>query len=373
MDMFNLEMSFVKKVEFDRDTLSYNSGFRLLVGDPETFKTTFSVNAMRDMLRRGKISDFIYVDFDPKDGEEVNTRAKIAKEEGWKYISAMNPVIRAKFKTNWEVLEYALQSAKEGSGITIDTVNKILADEDSNNLASKIASTIKEYATSKQMLIDIIGHYGKDKSKGLRGASSVIGDVGYILDFQKVSAMETNIFVGKDSKGRSRAYATSSLMKISFPTPESDTVEGVVELVQSNSDRDKTLTPVEQRELKLAQQRAFLVTYVGSLLSSIEEDKVGLTKLKNFVMRNINRLSDGTKKLPDNEEYVLTAIVKDELKNVLENTFVTIQETTGKSKKPITFVMKVDKGEFMREHKLIKLPEVYKINLLDVNKDRTNV
>jgi len=258
MDMFNLEMSFVKKVEFDKDTLSYNSGFRLLVGDPETFKTTFSIHAMRTMLKKGKISDFIYVDFDPKDGEEVNTRARIAKEEGWKYISAMNPIVRAKFKTNWEVLEYALQNAKEGSGITIDTINKVMSDEDSNNLASKIASSIKEYATSKQMLIDIIGHYGKDKSKGLRGASSVIGDVGYVLDFQKVSKLESMLFVGKDSKGRSRAFSESSLMTIKFPTDESDTIEGTVTLNSSDKNsKDKTLTPAEQRELKLSKQRAF--------------------------------------------------------------------------------------------------------------------
>ena len=100
-------------------------------------------------------------------------------------------------------------------------------------------------------------------------------------------------------------------------------------------------------------------------MSNIKGDKVSLSKLKDFVMRNINRLSDETKKLPDNEEYVLTMIVRDELRNVLETTFETISEKIGNSKKPVTFVKKIDRIQFMKEHKLSKLPEVYKINLLD--------
>ncbi len=122
----------------------------------------------------------------------------------------------------------------------------------------------------------------------------------------------------------------------------------------------KELTAVELRELKLNKQRRFLVTYVASFLSQIKNDRIAFSELKTFVMKNINRLNDGTKKLPDNDEYCLTAIVRDELKNVTETTFKTEQETVGQSKRPTTFLVKVNANAFKKEHSLEKLPEIYK-------------
>ena len=74
MELFNLEIPDVKASSYSAELMSYSTGYRILIGDPGTNKTTFSLWSMRNMMKQDLIGTFVYVDFDSKSGGQAKAR-----------------------------------------------------------------------------------------------------------------------------------------------------------------------------------------------------------------------------------------------------------------------------------------------------------
>ena len=357
MKLFNLEIANYKKVEFDKTTISYNSGYRLIVGDPESKKTTFSLWSMRQLLKSGKLSTFTYCDFDSKDEETMARLALVAKQEGWQYISGYHPTILEQFKgNNFKVLEYCLDNAEYGSGLIIDTLNKVTNEENNNDKASAISSKIKSTMVAKGLLIDCIGHLAKDKTKGLRGASAVMGDIGYALKFIKENKTTSTIFVTKDSRGRNQVETQK--MVVNYLNTDGIITDTTLELTEINDKDDTILDPKQLREIEVARYRHNVLVWTASYLAQMQDDTIGLTDLKKIVLKCINKSSATTKKEVINPEFTPVHIIRDEFRNIVDTELETSVEKRGKHN--VVLVHKVVAKTFIAEHPSVsKMMEVY--------------
>ena len=358
MNLFNTipEESLVQST-FVPEVMAYNTGYRVIVGNPGVGKTTYALWSMRQLLKRKLIDTFVYVDFDSKDYHQMTEISKQASKEGWYHLKALDSKVMARLTTPEAVLDYALNNIPNNSGVLIDTWNKLHTDEDNNSKGSKIATAIKEKAVSKNLLITILGHFGKDTSKGLRGGSSIIGDVGYVTHMHQDKNNTVQMVVKKDSLGKI-GQNTQRELTIDYTSEIISDVD--IKITENCDELEKELSLLEMRELKLNKQRKFLTAYIAAIVSDTLYSPMTSTKLRDFVLRNINRLEDGSKKSQDNEDYCSTKLIREEYANLLDTTFeVTLAKVEG-SKKPMKLVDKISADDFLLEHKEIKgLPTVY--------------
>jgi hypothetical protein len=359
MELFNVTNNTANDTgnSFDADTLSYTSGYMAIVADPGVGKTTYAVWAMRQLMNKGLIKSFVYVDFDSKDFYTMEAMSRQAAKEGWYHLKALDATVMKALPTSKDVLEYALEHVPDNSGVILDTWNKVHVEEDNNTKGSMLATMIKQKAVSKNLLVTILGHFGKKKEAGLRGGSSIIGDVGYVVHLEHNSDNKIRFSIKKDSLGK----ASKSIERELTVDYCSDLITDVnINIAEKVTEVEKVLTNMEMKELKLNQQRKFLTSYVAAYLSQDDFKKASITTIKDFVLRNINRLEDGTKKSQDDEEYVPTKLIREEFANLMDTTFKPVTVKVEGTKRPLKMLYKISSQEFLREHKFIeKLPTIY--------------
>jgi radical SAM superfamily enzyme YgiQ (UPF0313 family) len=130
-------------------------------------------------------------------------------------------------------------------------------------------------------------------------------------------------------------------------------------LKKSTKEEKRELTNVELKELRVEKQYKFLTAYIAAILSHKDYEPAPKTILKNFVMRNINKLENGSKKSRNNEEYVSTRLVQKEFSRLLKTTFTVYKVKVDSAKRPLEYVDKIDGKVFLKKHKEItKLPSI---------------
>ena len=88
--------------------------------------------------------------------------------------------------------------------------------------------------------------------------------------------------------------------------------------------------------------------------------KMGITTLKDFVLRNINKLEDGKRKSAKHIEYVPTKLIREEYANLLDTTFIVMIEKIEGSKKPTKHLKKLDAKEWLKSQAdIYELPKIY--------------
>ena len=310
---------------FHEDLLIYSSGLTTIYGPPKQGKSTLALWQMRNLLKRGVIKTFVYIDLDSKSKAQQKSAYDMAIKEGWEYISP--GMVREKFKnkTLFTIFIINLLVSKGFKHFLIDTWGSMIEHIPENDASSikPISNTLRDLAVENDLSIVLIGHSGKNLSLGMRGSNEIRGAITFSL---LVAKDETNkdIIVTVIDDSESIMSGDQYVLKILERVNGLASVDLTLEKL--NQSVELGLTPQEKKELKLNQQRKFLTSWIAKYLAVMEKPQVKTSILKTVVLRNINRLSDMSNKSQDHDDYCSTRMVKEEYSNLLETTFSTVSE-----------------------------------------------
>jgi hypothetical protein len=131
--------------------------------------------------------------------------------------------------------------------------------------------------------------------------------------------------------------------------------------VNTNNTIYTDMTKKEMKELKFNSQKNFLTGYIAAFLSQKNFKKANVTVVKDFILKNINKSEDGTKKSQDDEEYVPIKLIREEFASLVDTIFKPVSVKVKGTKRPLKMLHKICPDEFLREHRAItELPTIYK-------------
>ena len=344
---------------FHKDLLIYSSGLTTIYGPPKQGKSTLALWQMRQLLKRGAIKTFVYIDLDSKSKVQQKSAYDMSIKEGWEYITT--GMVRQKYK-NKTLFTLDIISILIKKGIThflIDTWGSMIEHIPENDASAikPVSNALRDLAVENGLSIVLIGHTGKNLSLGMRGSSEIRGAVTFSLLVAKDEATK-NIIVSVVDDSESAMAGDQYVLKILTRVKGIASVD--LTLTKLNQSVNLNLTPQEKKELKLNQQRKFLTSWIAKYLSQLKTNKVRTSILRDVVLRNINRLENMSNKSQDHEDYCPTRMVKAEYSNLLETTFSVISEKNEETGGYVKYVVSIEAEDFLKHHKgITKLPEIY--------------
>jgi hypothetical protein len=350
-----------KEVVFQEDVLTYTSGLTMIYGEPKSGKSTLALWQLRQLKKKGFINNFIYIDIDSKTKGQQKAIFNISKKEEWVYLTPA--MVEETFKNKYLFTMAVINNYKDKyQAFLVDTWASLTEHIKENDASSikPISNSIRDLVVEKDLLITLIGHTGKDRTKKVRGSSEIRGSLSYSLEVMRDA--ETNksiITVADDSESDNSGKRFELIIERT-----NSLADAKVKLIELK--KEALLTNKQIEDLKIAKQKKFLALYIASYLSKMKNESVPTQTLRTFILRNINKLENGKNKLPDHEKYVPVKLIKETYADMLETMFTvtSVMPSSGKGR-PTKHILKVDKNEFLNSIEGNEsLPELYQASIL---------
>lgn len=166
-------METVNKQCLDKDIL-FMSGTRMLItaGDG-VGKTTLALWMQRQAVKLGLLDTFVYINLDSKSTNQEKLFKELATEEGWEYYTVEHDKTAKQRREAIVQQTKRLDNSNQSVGFIIDNWSRLLSEENSTTASKEALEDITPLLRHKKATVTLIGHLGKDETKGLRGSSDV--------------------------------------------------------------------------------------------------------------------------------------------------------------------------------------------------------